>query len=39
MNRLPLHRAAKHGHYKIAIELLEKNSDRSIVDAQNSFGE
>ena len=38
MSRLPLHRAAKHGCYEIAVELLNKNSDQSIVDAQNDFG-
>ena len=38
MNRLPLHRAAKHGSYEVAKELLKKNSDLSVIDAKNSFG-
>ena len=38
MSRLPLHRAEKHGCYEIAVELLNRNSDQSIVDAQNDFG-
>ena len=36
--RLPIHDAAQDGFYEIAVELLEKNSDKSVVDAQNVNG-
>ena len=36
--RLPIHHAAKHGVFNIAVELLEKNSDQTVVDAQDVHG-
>ena len=36
--RLPNHYAAIHGFFEIAIELLEKNSDQAVVNAQDVKG-
>ena len=36
--RLPIHHAAKHGVFDIAVELLEKNSDQTVIDAQDVHG-
>ena len=34
--RIPLHRAAENGNYDISYELLQKNSEKSVVDAKDT---
>ena len=36
--RLPIHYAAVYGFFEIVFELLEKNSDQAVIDAQDLHG-